>query len=108
MGKDHHATETATSRLSPGDDAPEFFLADADGANVSLSSYRGQRVVLYAYPAAMTPGCTTEACDFRGNPGALTEAGIAVLGISPDRIERSYYNVEATGDVDRLLRDLGH
>ncbi|HEY6313842.1 MAG TPA: thioredoxin-dependent thiol peroxidase, partial [Streptosporangiaceae bacterium] len=72
-------------RLAPGDPAPDFTLPDADGHPVSLSSYRGQRVIVYFYPAAMTPGCTTQACDFRDNLASLNDAGIAVLGISPDQ-----------------------
>jgi peroxiredoxin Q/BCP len=72
-------------RLAPGDQAPDFTLSDADGHPVSLSSYRGQRVIVYFYPAAMTPGCTKEACDFRDNLAGLNDAGIAVLGISPDQ-----------------------
>ena len=71
-------------RLAPGDPAPGFTLPDADGHPVSLSSYRGQRVIVYFYPAAMTPGCTTQACDFRDNLADLNDAGLAVLGISPD------------------------
>jgi peroxiredoxin Q/BCP len=71
-------------RLEPGDPAPDFTLNDADGQPVSLSSFRGQRVIVYFYPAAMTPGCTKEACDFRDNLADLDDAGIAVLGISPD------------------------
>jgi thioredoxin-dependent peroxiredoxin len=71
-------------RLAPGDPAPDFTLPDADGQPVSLSSYRGQRVIVYFYPAAMTPGCTTEACDFRDSLADLNHAGLAVLGISPD------------------------
>jgi peroxiredoxin Q/BCP len=150
-------------KLAPGDVAPEFSLADADGKTVSLSSLRGQRVIVYFYPAAMTPGCTKEACDFRDNLGALGGAGLAVLGISPDSperlakfrdkeslnftlladpgrevmraygaygekmmygkkttgvirstfviaadgtVERAYYNVKATGHVERLRKDL--
>jgi thioredoxin-dependent peroxiredoxin len=72
-------------RLQPGDPAPDFTLPDADGRPVSLSSFRGQRVIVYFYPAAMTPGCTTEACDFRDNLADLNHAGLAVVGISPDR-----------------------
>ena len=72
-------------RLPPGDPAPEFTLLDADGKEVSLSSFRGQRVIVYFYPAAMTPGCTKEACDFRDNLADLGNQGIAVLGISPDQ-----------------------
>ena len=150
-------------RLAPGDEAPDFDLPDADGTQVRLSSLRGQRVIVYFYPAAMTPGCTREACDFRDNIGALAAAGTVVLGISPDpparlakfrdrdhlnfpllsdpgyqvhkaygaygektlygktttgvirstfvvgpdgKIERAYYNVKATGHVDRLRKDL--
>lgn len=163
-----HAKEgplsTATERLDPGDLAPEFALFDADGKTVSLASYDGKRVVVYFYPAAMTPGCTTQACDFRDNLARLSAAGLDVIGISPDppaklaefrdhdrltfpllsdpgtevmraygvygekqsygkttvgvirstfvigtdrRIERVYYNVRATGHVDRVLADLG-
>jgi len=71
-------------RLAPGDLAPDFALPDADGREVSLSSLRGQRVIIYFYPAAMTPGCTKQACDFRDSRNELSEAGLAVLGISPD------------------------
>ena len=74
----------ADKRLAPGDEAPDFTLADADGNEVPLSSLRGQRVVVYFYPAAMTPGCTTEACDFRDSLASLSAAGVTVLGISPD------------------------
>lgn len=74
----------AEVRLAPGDAAPEFSLPDADGNEVSLSSLRGQRVIIYFYPAAMTPGCTTQACDFRDSLATLAAAGLAVLGISPD------------------------
>lgn len=70
--------------LVPGDPAPDFALPDADGAIVRLSSFRGQRVVLYAYPAAMTPGCTTQACDFRDSLAVFAGQGMAVVGISPD------------------------
>ena len=75
----------AEVRLAPGDVAPDFSLPDADGNDVSLSSLRGRRVIVYFYPAAMTPGCTTQACDFRDSLASLAAAGIAVLGISPDR-----------------------
>jgi thioredoxin-dependent peroxiredoxin len=73
-----------TNRLAPGDAAPAFTLPDAEGNQVSLSDFRGRRVVVYFYPAASTPGCTTQACDFRDNLQALNRAGLAVLGISPD------------------------
>jgi peroxiredoxin Q/BCP len=71
-------------RLEPGDEAPDFTLSDADGNLVSLSSLRGQRVVVYFYPAAMTPGCTKEACDFTASLPDFSQAGMTVLGISPD------------------------
>lgn len=150
-------------KLAPGDVAPDFSLTDADGHQVTLSGLRGQRVIVYFYPAAMTPGCTKEACDFRDNLGVLAGAGLTVLGISPDSpqklarfrdkeslnftlladpdrevlraygaygekmnygkktvgvirstfvigadgtIERAYYNVRATGHVERLRKDL--
>ena len=76
------------ARLQPGDLAPDFDLADDQGNRVRLAELRGRRVVLYAYPAAMTPGCTTEACDFRDSLDALAAAGIAVVGISPDSPEK--------------------
>ena len=151
-------------RLEPGDEAPDFTLPDADGKQVSLSSLRGQQVIVYFYPAAMTPGCTKEACDFRDSIQSLAAAGVTVLGISPDalaklakfrdrdhlnfpllsdpdhavekaygaygektlygkttvgvirstfvvdpegKIDRAYYNVKATGHVERLRKDLG-
>lgn len=75
-------------RLQPGDPAPDFDLADDTGARVRLADLRGQRVVLYAYPAAMTPGCTTQACDFRDSLDALGAAGLTVVGISPDSPEK--------------------
>ena len=71
--------------LAPGDIAPDFTLMDADERPVDLMTYRGERVVLYFYPAALTPGCTTQACDFRDNLKVFDDAGLAVLGISPDQ-----------------------
>ncbi len=71
-------------RLEPGAQAPDFTLPDSDGKEVSLSALRGQRVIIYFYPAAMTPGCTKQACDFRDSLASLAAAGIAVIGISPD------------------------
>jgi thioredoxin-dependent peroxiredoxin len=76
---------TTPSRLAPGDPAPDFTLSDADGNPVSLSGFRGRRVILYFYPAASTPGCTKEACDFRDNLAELNDAGVDVIGISPDK-----------------------
>lgn len=73
-----------TTRLQPGDTAPEFTLTTDDGRTLSLSEFKGRRVVLYAYPAAMTPGCTIQACDFRDSLSSLHDHGIEVIGISPD------------------------
>jgi peroxiredoxin Q/BCP len=75
---------TTAVRLAPGDEAPDFTLPDAEGNPVTLSSLRGQRVIVYFYPAAMTPGCTKQACDFTAALPDLTAEGVAVLGISPD------------------------
>ncbi|MET7993598.1 thioredoxin-dependent thiol peroxidase [Amycolatopsis sp. NPDC005232] len=72
-------------RLSPGDAAPDFTLPDSTGKSVSLSDFRGQAVVVYFYPAAGTPGCTKQACDFRDSLAQLNDAGYQVLGISPDK-----------------------
>ena len=74
-----------TSRLEVGDKAPAFGLTDADGNKVSLADYRGRKVVVYFYPAASTPGCTKQACDFRDNLADLNGAGLDVIGISPDK-----------------------
>jgi len=100
----------AETRLAPGDTAPDFTLADADGNDVTLSSLRGQRVVIYFYPAAMTPGCTKEACDFRDSWQSLAAAGITVLGISPDSPaklrkfrERDSLNFPLLSDEDRKV-----
>ncbi|GAA1531092.1 thioredoxin-dependent thiol peroxidase [Actinomadura kijaniata] len=152
-----------SERLEPGDIAPEFELPDADGNPVSLASLRGKRVILYFYPAAMTPGCTKESVDFQSSLPDLEPHGVTVVGISPDkpgklarfrdkegltfpllsdpdakvlqaygaygekklygkvvvgvirstfiidaegRVEKAYYNVKATGHVERLRRDL--
>ena len=73
-----------TTRLQVCDAAPGFTLSDDAGAQVSLADFRGQRVIVYFYPAALTPGCTTQACDFSNSLDALHAKGYAVLGISPD------------------------
>jgi thioredoxin-dependent peroxiredoxin len=73
-----------TPRLQVGDTAPAFSLPDADGNTVKLSDFEGRKVIVYFYPAASTPGCTKEACDFRDNLGELNDAGLDVVGISPD------------------------
>jgi peroxiredoxin Q/BCP len=71
-------------RLNAGDAAPDFTLPDDTGQQVGLSDFRGKKVILYVYPAAMTPGCTTQACDFRDSLEPLSAAGYAVVGLSPD------------------------
>ncbi|MFE0747591.1 thioredoxin-dependent thiol peroxidase [Gordonia sp. NPDC058843] len=94
-----------TTRLSVGDKAPSFTLPDANGDPVSLSDHAGRKVVVYFYPAAATPGCTKQACDFRDNLGELNEAGIAVLGISPDKPAKLAKFVESEGLTFPLLSD---
>jgi peroxiredoxin Q/BCP len=77
-----------TPRLAVGDKAPAFSLSDADGKTVKLSDFKGRKVVVYFYPAASTPGCTKQACDFRDSLAELNEAGLDVLGISPDKPDK--------------------
>jgi thioredoxin-dependent peroxiredoxin len=76
------------NRLSPGDAAPDFTLPTDEGSTVTLSDLRGRKVIVYFYPAAMTPGCTKQACDFTDSLDALKAAGYEVLGISPDKPEK--------------------
>ena len=76
------------SRLSPGDTAPDFTLSDDSGTQVALSGLRGRKVIVYFYPAAMTPGCTKQACDFTDSLESLQAAGYEVLGVSPDKPEK--------------------
>jgi thioredoxin-dependent peroxiredoxin len=105
-------SETATTpvRLAPGDPAPDFTLPDADGNPVSLSSYRGRRVIVYCYPAALTPGCTTQAVDFTAAAGDLAEAGLDIIGISPDAPEKlqrfrekENLGITLVSDLDKLV-----
>lgn len=77
-------TDAPPARLAPGDPAPPFALPDADGRTVALSDFAGRRLVVYFYPAASTPGCTTQACDFEAGLADLEGAGFAVVGVSPD------------------------
>ncbi|MGM1064282.1 thioredoxin-dependent thiol peroxidase [Saccharothrix sp. Mg75] len=101
---------TEQKRLSPGDQAPAFTLPDSTGAPVSLADYAGRSVVVYFYPAASTPGCTKQACDFRDNLGDLASAGYDVVGVSPDKPAKLAKFAEAEGlnfpllsDVDRAV-----
>lgn len=77
-----------TQKLLAGTQAPDFALLNSEGQKVSLSDYRGRNVIVYFYPEAATPGCTTEACDFRDSLSSLQSAGYEVLGISPDAPEK--------------------
>ena len=95
-------------QLAPGDVAPDFTLTDANGSPVSLSGLRGRQVIVYFYPAAMTPGCTKEACDFRDSLEALNAAGYAVVGISPDPPEKLAEFAERDGLTFPLLSDPDH
>jgi peroxiredoxin Q/BCP len=99
-----------TTRLAEGDTAPTFTLPDADGSEVSLSDFAGSRVILYFYPAAMTPGCTTQAVDFTAAMADLSHAGLRVLGVSPDPQEKliQFREQQSVGfpllsDVDRSV-----
>ena len=99
-----------TDRLSPGDAAPDFTLPSDTGAEVSLAGLRGRKVIVYFYPAAMTPGCTKQACDFTDSLDSLRAAGYEVLGISPDKPEklakfrdRDALTITLLSDADRSV-----
>ncbi|MEV5881908.1 thioredoxin-dependent thiol peroxidase [Streptomyces sp. NPDC052020] len=94
-----------SERLQPGDVAPAFTLQDADGNEVSLSDYQGRKVIVYFYPAALTPGCTKQACDFTDNLDLLAGAGYDVVGISPDKPEKLARFREAESLKVTLLAD---
>ena len=96
------------TRLSPGDPAPPFSLPDDRGGTVSLTDYRGRRLVLFAYPAALTKGCTLEAGDFQGASEALQRAGYDIAGISPDGVERLAAFRDRDGLEYPLLSDPDH
>ena len=93
-------------RLAVGDTAPDFTLTDDKGGSVSLSDFRGKKVVVYFYPKADTPGCTTEACDFRDSLTQLNDADIDVVGISPDKPEKLAQFRERDGLTITLLSDV--
>jgi peroxiredoxin Q/BCP len=101
---------TEPVRLQPGDVAPDFSLPTDAGTTLSLADLRGRKVVLYAYPAAMTPGCTKQACDFRDSLASLQAAGYQVVGISPDKPaklaafrERDALTFPLVSDADRTV-----
>jgi len=93
------------TRLSAGDPAPDFSLPTDDGRTVSLSDSRGRKAIVYFYPAAMTPGCTTQACDFTDSLSSLQAAGYDVLGISPDAPAKLAKFREKDGLTITLLSD---
>ena len=95
-------------QLTVGSPAPDFTLDAADGSRVTLSALRGRTVIVYFYPAAMTPGCTTQACDFRDSLDALAAQGYAVLGISPDKPAKLAKFVERDQLTFPLLSDPDH
>ncbi|AUY51611.1 MULTISPECIES: thioredoxin-dependent thiol peroxidase [Streptomycetaceae] len=97
-----------TERLQPGDTAPAFSLSDADGNQVSLADHLGRKVIVYFYPAALTPGCTKQACDFTDNLEVFAGAGYDVIGISPDKPEKLGKFREAEDLKVVLLSDPDH
>jgi peroxiredoxin Q/BCP len=101
---------TPPDRLAPGDTAPDFTLTSDTGDEVTLKDLRGKKVIVYFYPAAMTPGCTKQACDFTDNLASLKAAGYEVLGISPDKPEklakfraRDSLTITLLSDADRSV-----
>lgn len=97
-----------TTKLQPGTQAPDFTLQDAEGKQTALADYRGKNVIVYFYPEAATPGCTTEACDFRDNLASFQGSGYAVLGISPDAPEKLANFTGDFGLTFPLLADEDH
>ena len=104
------STPTPAARLAPGDEAPDFTLPTDTGEQVSLSALRGRKVIVYFYPAAMTPGCTKQACDFTDSLDSLRGAGYEVVGISPDKPaklakfrERDGLSITLASDEDRSV-----
>ena len=100
--------DMADIRLNEGDANPGFALPDSTGTMVRPEDFAGRRLVVYFYPAAFTPGCTTEACDFRDNLASLQAAGVAVVGVSPDSVERLAEWAEAEQLQFPLLSDEDH
>ena len=104
-----------TERLSPGDTAPEFTLTDDTGSDVALADFLGRKVIVYFYPAAMTPGCTKQACDFTDTLDSFKAEGYEVIGISPDKPEklakfreRDHLTITLLSDPDkRVMQEYG-
>jgi peroxiredoxin Q/BCP len=94
-----------SQRLQPGDQAPDFILSSDTGESVSLADQRGKKTIVYFYPAAMTPGCTKQACDFSESIDRLQAEGFTVLGISPDKPEKLAKFRERDGLTITLLSD---
>lgn len=97
--------------MQPGEQAPDFTLENQDGERVSLGSLSGRQVILYFYPAAATPSCTVQACEFRDNLSALSKAGYTVLGVSPDKPaklkkfrEKEGLNFDLLSDPDNAVQ----
>ena len=95
------------TRLEPGQHAPAWTLKDAEGREVSLSYFAGRKLIIYVYPAAMTPGCTTQACDFRDNEAVFAREGYAVVGVSPDAPQKLAQFAEKESLPFPLLSDEG-
>ena len=95
-------------QLEPGQPAPDFTLTAADGSSVSRSDLLGRKVIVYFYPAAMTPGCTKQACDFRDSLASLQAAGYAVVGVSPDEPAKLATFVQRDALTFPLLSDPDH
>lgn len=96
------------ARLNPGDPAPDFELEDQEGKKVRLTNFRGQKLLLYFYPKADTPGCTRQACSVRDAKAELARLGVAALGISPDRPSAQQKFDAKYGLGFPLLSDPGH
>lgn len=100
-----YIVEVMSTRLGPGSPAPDFTLTSADGSQLTLSEHRGRRVIVYFYPAAMTPGCTTQAVDFTAHLEDFSDAGYDVLGISPDPVAKLQRFVDKESLTITLLSD---
>lgn len=100
--------EVQIMTLTIGEKAPDFTLSNQAGEQVRLSDYKGKKVVLYFYPKDMTPGCTTQACDFRDSHEQFADLNAVILGVSPDPIERHEKFIEKYNLPFHLLADEDH